>query len=306
MTAVAIFGHTGFLGRTVTRQLVAKGVNVLGCARSAGSLTGTDCPSRFREAKCDIRIPAEVDQAFRKSPWPIDTVILLAAEIKFGDDTSGTHKTLFETNVVGAHNVLQALQTYGASHLVYASSMSVYGCPDRLPVNEIHPRRPLSFYGLTKKMAEDLLLWNDRSGALAVTILRLAGLYGGSRTSGGMYRFIHQAARGEAIKVDLTKPVLWDVLHVQDASDAVCTAVMKGGVGGRCFNLDQGESIEVVSLAGKIQRWLSSRSEVIVEGHSESVTFQFDLTAARQVLGYAPVSLEQRVREMAEQLAVPA
>lgn len=306
MSTVAIIGHTGFLGCAVTRHLLGEGFQVFGLSRSAREDKPAGNRANLFEVPCDITVQNQIEQALARSPWPIEAVVHLAARIMFDDENLKDRQSLFDVNLVGAHNVMLAAQAARIPHLVFASSMAVYGRPHALPVPERHPRHPLSYYGLMKKEAEDLLSWNGRTRETGVTILRLAGLYGPARHSGAIYQFVSRASRGEAIRVDLTKPVIWDVLHVEDASRAIGKIIEQGPAGVRVFNLDQGETIEVRAVAERIASWHGGRSAVVVEGDAESVPFQLDLTEAQRELDYRPASLEERVRQMAGELAVSA
>lgn len=63
----------------------------------------------------------------------------------------------YENNVLGALSLLRAMQASGVRNLIFSSSASVYGPPDILPVPEDHPTRPVSPYGRTKAMVEQIL-----------------------------------------------------------------------------------------------------------------------------------------------------
>src|SRR5207237_10655433 len=57
-------------------------------------------------------------------------------------------------NVVGLLNVLQSSVAAGVRKIVFASSGATYGNPQYLPIDENHPQRPESPYGITKMVAE--------------------------------------------------------------------------------------------------------------------------------------------------------
>lgn len=302
MLTVAVIGHTGFLGKAVTKALIDRGIRVLGFARKVSTGEVADPPNPLQAVSCDVTKFDEVRHALGESPWPIDVVVLLAASVRIVEESPQGVRELFETNVGGVLNVLEALKHHRGAHVIFTSSMAIYGRPGALPVGEHHPREPQSLYGLTKMLAEDLISWGGRRYGFSTTVLRLAGLYGGDRWDGMVFRFVQQAMRGEAVRINLSQPVVWDVLHLEDAVSAICAAVTKPASGHRIFNLDQGEPVELVNVARRIVEWLGAKSPVIVEGAAESVEFQFEISQARKCLGFNPAPLAQRVREMATKM----
>ena len=71
--------------------------------------------------------------------------------------------TYYENNVGGTIALLQAMHAQGVRALIFSSSATVYGEPERLPLTEDHPLRPGNPYGKTKLMIEHILA--DKSGS---------------------------------------------------------------------------------------------------------------------------------------------
>src|SRR5207247_1256688 len=110
------------------------------------------------------------------------------------------------TNLVGTVNALEACRkSESRPVLLEASSREVYGEPLYLPVNESHPKRPKSVYGLTKLGAERACLsYSDTSGldrAVNHAIMRFSNVYGSERDlpERVIPKFMNQAMRGEYI-----------------------------------------------------------------------------------------------------------
>ena len=79
---------------------------------------------------------------------------------------------MFEANVTATQLILEAAKIVGVKRLVFASSGEVY--PETkaqtLPVTEDHPLNPTSFYGLTKKLGEELVQFYQTQGMETVTL----------------------------------------------------------------------------------------------------------------------------------------
>ena len=90
--------------------------------------------------------------------------------------------TVFETNVRGTWNVIEAAQLNGVRRIVLCSSVSAFGIdhtnpalpPLYLPIDEDHPLRPTQPYGLSKQLGEDIARSFARRGPMVITCLRPA------------------------------------------------------------------------------------------------------------------------------------
>ena len=116
-------------------------------------------------------------QAWGRALEDVEAVVHLAG-------ASSNVPGVFETNVTSTRLMAQACNDMGVSSIVFASSSCVLGHCDRqgnppfeldyLPVNEDHPLKPCSDYGLSKLVAEQVLHAAARSSGMRVVALRLA------------------------------------------------------------------------------------------------------------------------------------
>src|SRR5262249_30517192 len=124
----------------------------------------------------DVASAAAVDDVVRSG---FDAVCHIAgqASISRSFDDPGAN---LSTNVVGTLNVVQACRAHGVPRLVFASSMTAYGEPDRIPTPESAPCLPVSYYGITKFAAERYVQIAGElgKGDLSVTSLRMFNVYG--------------------------------------------------------------------------------------------------------------------------------
>ncbi|MGH6631497.1 MAG: UDP-glucose 4-epimerase GalE, partial [Burkholderiales bacterium] len=99
------------------------------------------------------------DSAIVKSAlkaYGIDAVMHFAASIQVGESVRDPKK-YFWNNVVNTLRLLDAMIEAGVAHIVFSSSAAVYGNPEKVPIPEEHPTRPVSPYGDTKLMMERAL-----------------------------------------------------------------------------------------------------------------------------------------------------
>ena len=102
----------------------------------------------------DLREKAQVQRAFKKTSF--DAVIHFAGLKAVGESVEKP-ALYHENNVGGTRNLLEAMAQAGVQRIVFSSSATVYGNPERLPLVESHPVRPQSPYGENKAEIERLL-----------------------------------------------------------------------------------------------------------------------------------------------------
>lgn len=127
-----------------------------------------------------------------------DSVILLAAEHR--DDVSPVSK-YNETNVQGTQNVLDEMDRVGCKHLIFTSSVAVYGL-NKVNPNENHPVDPFNHYGKSKWEAEKVIkAWYDKDpDGKSVTIIRPTVIFG-QKNRGNVYNLLKQIASGKFLMI---------------------------------------------------------------------------------------------------------
>lgn len=155
-------GGAGFIGSHVTVELINAGYDVvvaddmsncdLTCFEGVKKITGRDDLPFVKMNFCDMEA---VDKLF--SEYHIDAVIHFAAFKAVGESVSEPVK-YYKNNLSSFLNVIEAARTHGNCNVLFSSSATVYGEPEKLPVTEKSPRQPAtSPYGNTKQICEDIL-----------------------------------------------------------------------------------------------------------------------------------------------------
>ena len=102
----------------------------------------------------DVRDRAAVEAALRTSGA---TAVIHFAGLKAVGESGQMPLNYYDNNVVGSLCLLEAMQSCGVKDLVFSSSATVYGDPQRLPLPEDHPLSATNPYGRTKLVVEDML-----------------------------------------------------------------------------------------------------------------------------------------------------
>jgi nucleoside-diphosphate-sugar epimerase/glyoxylase-like metal-dependent hydrolase (beta-lactamase superfamily II) len=303
---VVVTGANGFLGRYVTRELLAHGYHVIGMARSAAALRETNPP----EVEPLITTLADLGSAdlprsglsheavLNNGPFDgdharsgssrgdtpraglpkVDAIIHCA-----GLSSPWGHEAEFEeANVAGTRNVLKFAQRNNISRIVFVSSPSVYSARrDRLNIreSEFDPNNHLNHYIASKIRAEELLQQAHVQGDLPeLVIIRPRGLIGVGDTSviPRLLRVNDRLGiplfRGGSNVVDLTS--------VENVALALRLAVSTPHSNGRVFNITNGDPRPLKELLdllmdqlGKTGRYWNANAKALytVAGALESV-----------------------------------
>jgi UDP-glucose 4-epimerase len=125
---------------------------------------------KLRVVEGDIRDQSTIEATLRQH---VCTAVIHFAGLKAVGESVKAPLTYYDNNVVGTLRLLMAMQNCGIETLVFSSSATVYGEPQRLPLTEDHPLSATNPYGRSKLIIEEMLrdLWNANSG-WRIAILR--------------------------------------------------------------------------------------------------------------------------------------
>jgi UDP-glucuronate 4-epimerase len=201
---IVVTGAAGFIGSSLCDRLLAEGREVVGVdcftdyypreLKEANLVAAREHPSfTFVEQDLvDADLPALVDGA--------DVVYHLAAQAGVRESWGQTFEVYTRDNVLATQRVLEACVAAGGPNVVYASSSSVYGDQDELPLREDMTPRPKSPYGVTKLAGEHLALLYAANYGLHTVSLRFFTVYGPrQRPDMAFNKFIRAMLEGREI-----------------------------------------------------------------------------------------------------------
>jgi nucleoside-diphosphate-sugar epimerase len=214
-----------------------------------------------------------------------------------------------DVNVGGTAKLFAAAREEGVGRIVYASSSAVYGDAGRLPSREGEEGEPLSPYGLSKRMGEELAACFARCFGLELVGLRYFNVYGPRQSPEGAYaavvaRFLAAALAGTPMEIHGDGEQSRDFTHVDDAVAATLLAAgAPAEACGRAYNVAGGVRVTIRELAALLAATAGSdappRHLPVRPGDVRQS--QADLAAARRALGYAPcVPLQEGLRRLWE------
>ncbi|HEX7492329.1 MAG TPA: UDP-glucose 4-epimerase GalE [Candidatus Limnocylindrales bacterium] len=113
----------------------------------------------------------------------IDAVLHCAARSLVGESMTDPGK-YFRENVSGGIALLDGMRTAGVNRIVFSSTAATYGLPERSPILESDPIRPISAYGESKRCVEAAIGWYGSGYGLRSVILRYFNAAGATRMNG--------------------------------------------------------------------------------------------------------------------------
>ncbi len=292
---VLITGVSGLVGRNLTPYLIKKGFRIVGCSKSKfdHSVFGSE---DFLYEKINLCSQKETAALFRKHNF--DLIIHLAGLIKTGFSYYDGITELFSNNVIATYNLLSnAININKAAKFIYTSSMTVYGIPEYLPVDEFHPTNPLDFYSTTKLMSEKMIHFLSMNSKLNYFILRLPGIFSSTRRSGTLFNFVEDALSNRNITIKLNRKIPWDIICIDDVIEVISACIYNKSAENVIINIDYGTKIEFRIIAEKIKKLTNSKSNIINDFPFNETPFYFDNKNAKQILNLKLPSLDYRLKE---------
>lgn len=301
-----VTGGAGFIGSTLVDRLLADGHDVvvvdnlvsgnLDNLADARALYG----ERIEFVEIDIRSDQVVEVIAEREP---EVIFHLAAQ---ADVRVSVANPVYdaEVNVLGSLKIMEGALRAGTRKIVFASSGgTIYGEPEpeALPVGEDHPQRPVSPYGVAKKVVNDYLFAFQQLHGLDFTSLALANVYGPRQDphgeAGVVAIFAGRLLSGEGCTIFGDGEQTRDFVYVDDVVDAFVRAIDRGS--GLVFNIGTGTETSVNALYEAMARAAGVADDAVHADArpGELARSSLDPTLAGKELGWVPaVSLPDGVQ----------
>lgn len=267
-----ITGAAGFIGFHLAQKLLMLGCNVIGIDNindyydvklKHARLEKLRIHSRFTFIQVDISDKSAIMELF-ESRRP-DIVVNLAAQagVRYSIENPDAY---IKSNILGFFNILEACRHYPVSHLVYASSSSVYGSNKKVPFEETDfVDHPVSLYAATKKSNELMAHTYSHLYKIPATGLRFFTVYGPmGRPDMAYFDFTSRYFRGEPIKIfnngDFENDLYRDFTYVDDIVEGICRLLNtppEGDVPCKVFNIGNNSPQKLMYFIETLEKCLS-------------------------------------------------
>jgi dTDP-4-dehydrorhamnose reductase len=300
MKTILVTGSNGLLGQKITEKVLLEGrVKLIATSRGQNRFPIKD---GYEYAEMDILNPVQVGEVLEK--YHPDAVIHTAAMTNV--DTCESQKALAHQLNVDSVQTLASLCGEKGIHLVHLSTDFVFDGISG-PYREEDAVNPVSYYGETKVMAEELLKLSKTKWAILRTILVYGITNDMSRSNIVLWAkgALEKASPINVVNDQWRMPTL-----AEDLAEACLLAVEKEAQG--IYHISGKDYMSIVDLVRKVADYWSLNKSIITEISSASlnqtarrpIKTGFVLDKARRDLNYQPHSFEEGLEIVAQQISL--
>jgi NAD dependent epimerase/dehydratase len=308
---VLVTGAGGFIGSTITEELVRAGYRVRAMVRYNSENRWGLLETLPKTVLHEVEVfPGDIRDLHlvRKAVASCDIVFHLAALIAIPYSYQAP-ESFIQTNVAGTLNVAQACLDHGVSRLVHTSTSETYGTAQYTPIDEKHPLVAQSPYTASKIGADKIVEAFHRSFGLPAVTLRPFNTFGPRQSARAVIpTIISQILSGEGVvRLGSVKPIR-EFNYVKDTVRGfISAATASPKAVGQTINLGNGNAVSI----GDLLKLISDQCDVCVRvqkdpkrvrpAKSEVMELACDNRKAKRLLGWQPqYDLRSGLRETIE------
>jgi len=215
----------------------------------------------------------------------------------------------YRNNMAGSLTLLEAMRDLGIPRIVFSSTCATYGLPERLPIGEDAPQRPINPYGVSKLMVERMLADFENAHGLVWTALRYFNAAGADADceigedhdpETHLMPLVLDAVSGRRPHVtilgtDYDTPdgtCIRDYIHVTDLAEAHVLALQasEGGMPSSAYNLGNGHGFSVREVIDAAERVTGLKVPVVLGERraGDPPALVSDASRAHEILGWQP------------------
>ena len=265
---VLIIGITGFAGHHLYNELIKDTLyDIYGTYYQ--NVKDADSYTDAKLFKCDINDGDSIESVIEqcKPEWIFHFGAHVTVQNSFNDPTS-----IFQTNVMGTVNVLESIRKINPDcRILISGSAEEYGKipQENMPIKETYSLNPVSPYGLSKKMQEELGLLYHKTYGLNIILSRTFHYSGPNQPLGFVFPdFAKQIVDIKNGKQDHIKvgnlSAKRDFTDIRDVVSAY-VALMKNGTIGEVYNVCSGRSVAIRNILDMMRSYSKGDIEVVVD-----------------------------------------
>lgn len=343
MPRTLITGAAGFIGFHLANRLIAGGDDVVGLdvindyydpaikydrlaragIRREGIAYGAMAQSvehpNYRFIRLGLEDKEGLEALFAREKFEVVVNLAAQAGVRY---SLINPQAYVESNIVGFVNLLECCRRHGVAHLAYASSSSVYGLNEKMPLStHDNVDHPVSLYAASKKSNELMAHTYSHLFGIPTTGLRFFTVYGPwGRPDMALFLFTEAILKGEPIKVFNYGDMVRDFTYIDDIVEGVVRVIAnppKGNPGWsgmrpdpassrapyRIFNIGNQNPVKLTDFIAAIEEELGikAKRELLPIQPGDVPATSADVSGLMQELGYKPATpVREGIRKFVE------
>jgi dTDP-glucose 4,6-dehydratase/UDP-glucose 4-epimerase len=275
---ILVIGSNGFIGSNIKKYFMGKKYKIFSCDI-------TDNPNKTNFIKLDLN-NSDFNLLFINNKYDVCINCSGAASVPKSFDNTLYDYELNTTNVL---KILDAIKTYNTEcKFINISSASVYGNPEKLPINEDDDLSPISPYGYHKLLSEKILdeynkLWNIKTCSA-----RIFSAYGNGLKKQILFDISNKIKSDIEIKLFGTGNETRDFIHIDDICCAIDCIIKNGTFESTKINIANGQQIKINEIIQIVNNYWDHGKKVVfdsIERTGDPVNWLADITKL-QSYGY--------------------
>lgn len=296
---VLILGGAGFIGSHLADTLVAAGHEITILYQTTTSLANIskilDSVELIEGDFCNVDL---ITKAVQGKDIIVHLIGPTLPRNSFADPSNDIKKNIFPSLAL-----FECCAKAGVKKIVFASSGgTVYGVPQRVPIDEAHPINPITPYGISKLTLEKYLGLYYHHYGLDYTVLRLANPFGARQSpfggQGVIAAWIRNALRKKAIEIWGDGSIVRDYVYIEDVVKAIELSMLTQ-TDTKVFNVGSGIGTSLLELHQRLEA--QARSSIPIEFKNSiraDVPINFlDCSLINKTLGWSPkILIEEGIK----------
>lgn len=303
---IILTGAAGFIGSNLTKKLLSQNFTILGIDNFSDYYSKKiklNNISEFQDNKNFNLLEADLAELDLDNKLPNAPVIIhLAAQAGVRGSWGENFRVYVKDNVIATQRLLEFAKNIKCRKFIFASSSSVYGDTDHLPMNEkLSIPKPVSPYGSTKLMCENLCEIYKKNFGLESMILRFFSVYGpGQRPDMAFFKLIKAGLTGEKFTLFGDGTQTRDFTFIDDITTGIIkTLKFTQPVPSPVFNLGGGNQIDMLGIIKLVQEEFNDEIEVVkIDKQKGDVKNTLaDINKSGDLLDYQPrINIEDGIK----------
>ncbi len=294
---ILITGASGFIGSHLSERLIGNGnflilIDNFNEYYSGKEKNLLDLTRKYEIGKDFILIKKDLrdDSTLQEIDHGIDIIFHIAAQAGVRYSIKHPVEVMYN-NIKSTVKLFEFCLNKNIKQIVKASSSSVYGNPEYTPVDENHPKNPISPYAVSKLCCEKYAEFYYRLYGLPITSLRFFTVYGArQRPDMAIRKFFDFILNDQGITIFGDGEQLRDFTYISDIINGVIAAGEIPDAVGEVFNLGCSSPITVNELVNQMYAIANKQKKIqFIEKQLGDVDITYsNVEKAKKILDYSP------------------